>query len=163
MAKLDEAVKLFIVQRLACFRTPSQVVDEVKAEYGVVVKREHVRHYNPDPVHNAAAGANIGDRWHKIFWATREKFLTQSAAHGLAHEAYRLSVLQTILEKAMSRNMPLAVEIVKTAHGWYPPGEGGDSGEVTPGDTPVSAMDYLETQIGADLNYRAPRVPFKRK
>lgn len=42
MATLKNEVKSFIVQALACFDTPSQVVESVKNEFGVVVTRQQV-------------------------------------------------------------------------------------------------------------------------
>ena len=39
MAALKGEVKAFIVQSLACFDTPSQVVDAVKKEFGITIPR----------------------------------------------------------------------------------------------------------------------------
>jgi hypothetical protein len=42
MAALKEPVKIFIVQSLACFETPQQVVEAVKQEYNVEITRQQV-------------------------------------------------------------------------------------------------------------------------
>ncbi|VVP26587.1 hypothetical protein PS876_04114 [Pseudomonas fluorescens] len=47
MAALQNDVKAFIVQALACFDTPSQVVDAVQKEYGISVTRQQVETHDP--------------------------------------------------------------------------------------------------------------------
>ncbi|WP_122869605.1 DUF2280 domain-containing protein, partial [Pseudomonas viridiflava] len=40
MAALKHEVKSFIVQALACFDTPSQVVEQVKQEFSIEISRQ---------------------------------------------------------------------------------------------------------------------------
>ena len=47
MATLKEPVKIFIVQSLACFDTPQQVVDDVRQEFGIEIERQQVASYDP--------------------------------------------------------------------------------------------------------------------
>lgn len=47
MATLTDDVKAFIVQALACFDTPSQVVDAVREGFGTEVSRMQVQSYDP--------------------------------------------------------------------------------------------------------------------
>ncbi|KTC33210.1 hypothetical protein AO265_35290 [Pseudomonas sp. ABAC61] len=60
MAALKNEVKSFIVQALACFDTPSQVVEAVKNEYGLVVTRQQVETHDP----TKAAGKGLLARHH---------------------------------------------------------------------------------------------------
>ena len=47
MAALSTEVKAFIVQSLACFESPTKVIELVKAEYGIDVSRQQVSQYTP--------------------------------------------------------------------------------------------------------------------
>lgn len=47
MATLNDSVKQFIVQALACYDTPQQVSDTVKEEFGQEVPRQQVALYDP--------------------------------------------------------------------------------------------------------------------
>ncbi|HDT2575492.1 TPA: DUF2280 domain-containing protein, partial [Citrobacter freundii] len=47
MAALKGEVKAFIVQSLACFDTPSQVVELVKKEFGLSITRQQVESHDP--------------------------------------------------------------------------------------------------------------------
>lgn len=47
MAALKIEVKVFIVQSLACFDNPSQLVESVKKEFGLAMPRQQVK--SPDP------------------------------------------------------------------------------------------------------------------
>jgi len=47
MAALRSEVKAFIVHALACFDTPSQVVEAVKKEFGVDVSRQTCEGHDP--------------------------------------------------------------------------------------------------------------------
>ena len=42
MAALKRACKIFIVQSLACFETPQQVVDTVKQNFNIEITRQQV-------------------------------------------------------------------------------------------------------------------------
>jgi hypothetical protein len=56
--KLPEAVKTFIVQSLACFDTPSVVVDAVRKEFGETITRQSVEGYDP----YKKAGSNLAEK-----------------------------------------------------------------------------------------------------
>ncbi|MGY0155038.1 DUF2280 domain-containing protein [Edwardsiella tarda] len=50
MAALKPEVKAFIVQQLACFDTPSQIVEAVQNEFGIKITRKQVFQYSPSNV-----------------------------------------------------------------------------------------------------------------
>lgn len=47
MPALKDDIKYFIVQSLACYDTPLQVVESVKEEFGVTIERSHIQHVDP--------------------------------------------------------------------------------------------------------------------
>lgn len=99
MAALKEEVKLAIVQALACFDTPTQVVEQVKQEFGVTLPRQQVGGYDP----TKPSGKKLSKKLREIFSATREAFLADISTIPIAQQAYRLRVLQRNLERADSR------------------------------------------------------------
>lgn len=94
MAALKEPVKMFIVQSLACFETPQQVVEAVKQDYKIEITRQQVALYDPTKV----AGRNLSKNLAKLFHATREEFKTNVYGIPLANKAVRLKELQKMYE-----------------------------------------------------------------
>lgn len=112
MATLNNEVKAFIVQALACFDTPSQVVQAVKQEFDVDVTRQAVETHDP----TKRAGRTLAARWQTLFHDTRKRFRDATADIPIANRAYRLRALGRMAEKAESmRNMSLAVQIIEQA------------------------------------------------
>lgn len=90
MAALKEPVKMFIVQSLACFETPQQVVEAVKQEYKIEITRQQVALYDPTKV----AGRNLSKKLKDLFEKTREDFRSNVYDIPLANKAVRLNELQ---------------------------------------------------------------------
>lgn len=112
MAKLDDQIKTHIVQALACYDTPAQIVAAVKDEFGAVVTRQQVQCYDPEKV----AGRALAKRWRDVFFATRDAFVRDAAAIPIAHQTFRLRSLQRMFEVAEARgNMPLAASLLEQA------------------------------------------------
>jgi hypothetical protein len=78
MAKLTAEQKVFIVQRLACFDTPSQVAKAIQEELGVTVSPQSCEGYDPTKV----TGANLSQRLRDLFEATRKQFLEDTTSIG---------------------------------------------------------------------------------
>ena len=112
MAALKNEVKSFIVQALACFDTPSQVVEAVKNEYGVVVSRQQVETHDPTKV----AGKGLAVKWVTLFHDTRKRFREETAEIPIANRAYRLRTLGRMAEKAENmKNMALTAQLLEQA------------------------------------------------
>ncbi|MFG0540214.1 DUF2280 domain-containing protein [Pseudomonas sp. YQ_5] len=112
MAALRSEVKAFIVQALACFDTPTQVVEAVKKEFGVDVSRQVCEGHDPTKY----AGRGLAKRWVEMFHACRERFTTETADIPIAHRAYRLRALARMAEKAESmKNMALTAQLLEQA------------------------------------------------
>ena len=111
-AKLNEEVKTYIVQALACFDTPSTVAASVKKEFGIEVSRQLVESH--DPLKKAAA--KLAARWKALFEETRKAFLEDTAAIAISHRAVRLRALQRMADKAETMgNMGLAAQLHRQA------------------------------------------------
>ena len=94
MATLKEPVKIFIVQSLACFDTPQQVVDAVRQEFRVEIERQQVASYDP----TKATCRNMSKKLKDLFHKTRSDFKTNVFGIPLANKAVRLSELQKIYD-----------------------------------------------------------------
>ncbi|HBY7337579.1 TPA: DUF2280 domain-containing protein [Klebsiella pneumoniae] len=112
MAALSTEVKAFIVQSLACFESPTKVIELVKAEYGIDVSRQQVSQYTPG---NAMA-AKLSQKWIDLFNATRKRFQNEIADIPIANKAYRLRVLDRMATRAEGmKNLALTAEIIEQA------------------------------------------------
>ncbi|KPB36769.1 DUF2280 domain-containing protein [Pseudomonas amygdali] len=112
MAALKHEVKSFIVQALACFDTPSQVVEQVKQEFGIEISRQQCESHDP----TKRAGVNLAARWVTLFHDTRKRFREDTAEIPIANRAYRLRALGRIVEKAEGmRNLALALQVLEQA------------------------------------------------
>jgi hypothetical protein len=112
MATLKGEVKAFIVQSLACFDTPSQVVELVKKEFGLSITRQQVESHDP----TKANGRGLAQRWVELFHETRKRFQTELSDIPIANKAYRLRALDRMMTKAEGmRNMALAASLMEQA------------------------------------------------
>ncbi|MCU2621421.1 DUF2280 domain-containing protein [Enterobacter hormaechei subsp. hoffmannii] len=112
MATLKGEVKAFIVQSLACFDTPSQVVELVKKEFGLSITRQQVESHDP----TKANGRGLAQKWVDMFNATRERFQNEISDIPIANKAYRLQVLDRMATRAEGmKNLALTAEIIEQA------------------------------------------------
>lgn len=99
MAALNEDIKRFIVQSLACFDMPSQVAEAVNDEFGIKVSRQQVQRYDP----TKTAGKDLAARHVEIFNATRKVFLEDVGKIPIASQSFRLRSLQRMHDYYISR------------------------------------------------------------
>lgn len=112
MAALKNEVKIFIVQALACFDTPSQVAEAVKNEFGVVLTRQQVESHDP----TKACSKGLAVKWQTLFNDTRTRFREETAEIPIANRAFRLRGLGRMAEKAESmRNLALTAQLYEQA------------------------------------------------
>jgi hypothetical protein len=91
---LTDEIKAFIVRGLARYETPTRVAAAVKSVFGVEVSRQHVH------IYNARGAQPPAERWCELFEQTRESFLTDLAAIGVAQKAVRLHRLERFAQLA---------------------------------------------------------------
>lgn len=109
---ITDEVKAFIIQGIASFDTPSQVVEAVKAEYGLTLTAQNVQTYDPTKY----AGRKLSEKWRLLFEKSRKAFIEDSSGIPIAHRSTRLRALQRMAAKAESmKNFPLAAQLHKQA------------------------------------------------
>jgi hypothetical protein len=112
MAALKDEVKRFVVQALACFDTPTQVVQAVKETFGVEVSRQQCEQYDP----TKHAGRDLGVKWKAVFEDTRKRFREETAEIPIANRAFRLRAMNRFVERAETmKNIGLAMQILEQA------------------------------------------------
>jgi len=112
MAALRDEVKAFVVQALACFDTPSQVVASVKERFGLDVTRQQCEAYDPTKY----VGRNLHVKWQTLFHDTRKRFREETAEIPIANRAFRLRAMNRFVEKAETmKNIGLAMQILEQA------------------------------------------------
>ena len=112
MAVLRSEVKAFIVQALACFDTPSQVVESVRKEFGIEISRQQCESHDPTKF----AGRGIGAKWAELFHAARQRFREETTEIPIANRAFRLRAMNRFVEKAETmKNIGLAMQILEQA------------------------------------------------
>jgi hypothetical protein len=98
--ELPFLVKRSIVQRLARFDTPSEVVKAVKEDFGLDLTRQRVSYYDP----GTKAGAALDPDLKALFDETRKAFLEELDTIPIANKAVRLRHLQKQLEFFSGKN-----------------------------------------------------------
>ncbi|HDR8930283.1 DUF2280 domain-containing protein [Burkholderia vietnamiensis] len=112
MAALPDAIKVYIVQSLACFDTISRTAKAVRDEFGVEVSPQQCERYDP----TKRAGATLSKKYREIFERTREKFLNDTSGIGVSHRAVRLRALDRAVAEAERRNnLPLMAQLLEQA------------------------------------------------
>ncbi|GAA4642450.1 DUF2280 domain-containing protein [Pontixanthobacter gangjinensis] len=111
MANLTEEQKTSIVSMLACFRKPSEIIRCFQLEFGITINHKQIGRY--DPTRPYFAG---GKKWRAIFAVRRETYLCDVSAVPIAHQAYRLSLLQEGVEMAKrAGNWKLVAKLAEQA------------------------------------------------
>ena len=112
MAALKPEVRAFIIQELACFDTPSQIVESVQKEFKVQVTRQQVASHDP----TKAAGKGLAKKWVDLFNDLRDRFLNEISDIPIANKAYRLRVLQRMSTTAESmKNIGMTAQLLEQA------------------------------------------------
>ncbi|VEC04839.1 phage protein [Klebsiella pneumoniae] len=112
MAALKPEVRAFIVQELACFDTPSQIVESVQKEFKVQVTRQQVASHDPTKV----AGKGLAQKWVDLFNRTRDRFLNEISDIPIANKAYRLRVLDRMATNAEKmKNYGMTSQLIEQA------------------------------------------------
>ncbi|CAI1821997.1 Uncharacterized conserved protein [Serratia quinivorans] len=112
MASLKPEVKAFIVQGLACFDTPSQIVESVKKEFSLDITRQQAASHDP----TKAAGLGLSPKWVDLFNITRKRFQTEISDIPIANRSYRLRALDRMATKAESmKNFAMTAQLMEQA------------------------------------------------
>lgn len=111
MPKLTTEQKLFIVGRLACFDSLSEIVAAFKETFGVEIGANQVWSYDP-----TRPGYDMDPKWREVHAKTRKEFLENIGDIPIAHKSVRLQRLEQNYRLAAARkNLPLANGILEQA------------------------------------------------
>lgn len=112
MANLHPHIKLYIVQALACFDTPSEVAAAVRDLYGVTVYRQQIETH--DPTKRSSKG--LARKWRFLFESTRAAFNSAMLDIPVANRSYRLKVLGRLFVRAeQTGNLAVAAKLLEQA------------------------------------------------
>lgn len=112
MAALKPDVKAFIVQALACFDTPSQVVESVQKEFTLKITRQQVESHDP----TKASGKALAPKWVELFEEVRERFQKEVSDIPIANKAYRLRMLDRMATRTEGmKNFALTAQLIEQA------------------------------------------------
>lgn len=112
MAALKPDVKAFIIQSLACYDTPSQVVEAVQKEFGINITRQQAESHDP----TKASGKTLAKKWVDLFNTTRERFQNEISDIPIANKAYRLRVLQRMsVTSENMKNIGMTAQLLEQA------------------------------------------------
>lgn len=112
MAALPAGAKVLIVRSLACYESPTAIVELVKQEFNIVVTRQQISAYNPE---NTMA-KNLGQKWVDLFNQTRERFRVAVTDIPIANKAYRLRVLDRMATRTEGmKNFALTAQLIEQA------------------------------------------------
>ncbi|MCL6336233.1 DUF2280 domain-containing protein [Pectobacterium carotovorum subsp. carotovorum] len=112
MAALSADIKAFIVQALACFDSPTQVVKSVKVEFGIDITRQQIESHDP----TKANGRKLASRWVEMFNQTRSAVQEETSTIAIANKAYRLRSLDRMASEAeRMKNYPMAAKLIEQA------------------------------------------------
>jgi hypothetical protein len=110
--QLSFVLKREIVQRLARFDSPGQVVKAIKVDHEIDLSPQRVQFYDP----TSKNGAALSEELKALFFETREKAKTDLDAIASYHKAIRLRRLDAMISKAIDLgNMMLAAQLLEQA------------------------------------------------
>ena len=110
--QLSFVLKREIVQRLARFASPGQVVKAIKVDHGVELSPQRVQFYDP----TTSAGRALAEDLKTLFFETRKKFQENLDAIPIANKAFRLARLDRMAASAEDRgNLVLAADLGERA------------------------------------------------
>ena len=112
MAALNNEIKAFIVQALACYDSLETVSSSVKEQFGLSLTRQQIQSYDP----TKAAGKSLSKKWVELFEVTRDRFQNEISDIPIANKAYRLRALDRMAARAETmRNYNLTAQLIEQA------------------------------------------------
>lgn len=106
--KLTTEQQTYIIQSLACFMAPSEIIEAVREEFKVTITHANVRDYNP------SNNEQLAEKWKALYEETRRAYLKEVASIGVFHRTYRLHQIQKLYHQA-GKNIILKKELLEQA------------------------------------------------
>lgn len=154
MQKLTDEQQEFIIQQLACFKTPTQVAALIKSKYELEISPQRIEYYDPT---KRSDRKRLAPEHKLLFDETRKQYIADTAAVGVAHQRYRLELLQGMIEDVLSKKnyqmvSNLLVQAAKEAGGHY---------NARKQDSDSQSGQHAATKVNEILNEYAESFPAK--
>lgn len=108
MARLKKAEKVFIVQSLAQFMTPTEVVVAIKENFKIDVTPQQVEAYDP----TKTAGADLSQEFVDLFHEARKKYIAQPLHNIIgANDIVQLQILSDLLVSKKG-NVVMSIKLI---------------------------------------------------
>lgn len=104
MAKLKDPQKRFLIKSLACGKGVNWIIKEFKRLWSLDIFKSQVYYYDP------ARGSKLDVAWKALFNETREAYVREIDAIPMAHEGYRLRLLQEAWDDLFGGEGVLSIE-----------------------------------------------------
>lgn len=113
MATLNSKHKRFIVERLACWDTPTEVQEAFREEFGIEVSRQQMWNYDASKEYSRG---KMAKSLVALFDETREAFRSSTEGIPIAQKSYRLRRLDRVARLASQmKNHVLEMEALERA------------------------------------------------
>lgn len=153
MAKLSKEQKRLIVERLACWTMPADVVREINDTYGIKVSLPQLARYDPTGVN----GQTLSPSLKELFNGVRKRFIENEVEIAVAHRSYRLQQLQRLIERTQSPKLKaeLLEQAAKEVGGMFTnkrelSGPGGGPIAITEVEVRKTVLDSDDSEPGRD-------------
>lgn len=111
MARIPGKVQAYIVMRLAQWGKVTEIIDEVREQYGLEVNKQQVHHYRPD-----RSDGQPALKWVALWEETRKAYTSRVDDLAIAHRRWRMEKLEKMVEDTIFRkNYPLAAQLLEQA------------------------------------------------
>lgn len=95
--RLNTVQKRFVVQCLAEFMSPSEVVELIAEDMNVEMSKQAVEKYDPTKY----AGQTLSEDLRKLFWQKRREAIADESNIDIAHRSFRLKQLSKLYRQAV--------------------------------------------------------------
>jgi hypothetical protein len=92
--KLSDEQKIYVVTRLAEYKTPNAIARELKENFGIEVTPQCINNYHPERT------TGLGQRWKDLFWEARKAYLVTTANIGAMQPAVRMRWREDMVHEA---------------------------------------------------------------
>lgn len=99
MAKLTSEQKRFLVERLACYDTPSEAAAAFEDTFGQKIERGHVTYYDAGRL---AVRSKLAPTLVALFDAVRARFVSDTSDIAVAQKSFRLRQLDRVVREERS-------------------------------------------------------------
>lgn len=99
---IPQDAKIYIIQSLACYKPPAQIIREVNEQFGFEVPPQNISAYNPA----TESGSRLSRPHKELFDQVRKKYIEDTSEIPIAQKAHRLRLLQEMLEKPEVQSRP---------------------------------------------------------